>query len=173
MEYMREQKRDCIGYYEYNLKFDLFEEIIGEMTQTMPEYVSNSFSSIMTYIAENQIFEEDWEMFLKFFNKNQLLYHFYRGNRSLRLEHHRLRPDGSVYWGLGMVQIVSDPYTDTIKAFILIKDIDVSKREALTLQELSKQDSLTGLLNRATAIHAIRSTLKNSQGHQHPYYAGY
>jgi diguanylate cyclase (GGDEF)-like protein len=165
MEYMREQKKDCIGYYEYNLKFDLFEEIIGEMTQTMPEYVSNSFSSIMTYIAENHIFEEDREMFLKFFNKNQLLYHYYRGNRSLRLEHRRIRPDGSIYWGLGMVQIVSDPYTDTIKAFILIKDIDAAKREALNLQELSKQDSLTGLLNRATAIHAIRNTLKNSQGH--------
>ena len=165
MEYMREQKKDCIGYYEYNLKFDLFEEIIGEMTQTMPEYVTNSFSSIMSFIAEHHIFEEDREMFLKFFNKNQLLYHYYRGNRSLRLEHRRLRPDGSVYWGLGLVQIVSDPYTDTIKAFILIKDIDASKREALTLQELSKQDSLTGLLNRATAIHAIRNTLKNSQGH--------
>ncbi|GLC82700.1 diguanylate cyclase domain-containing protein [Lacrimispora brassicae] len=165
MEYMREQKKGCIGYYEYNLKFDLFEEIIGEMTQTMPEYVTNSFSSIMNYIAEHHIFEEDREMYLKFFNKNQLLYHYYRGNRSLRLEHRRLRPDGNVYWGLGLVQIVSDPYTDTIKAFILIKDIDASKREALTLQELSKQDSLTGLLNRATAIHAIRSTLKNSQGH--------
>ncbi|WP_312433090.1 sensor domain-containing diguanylate cyclase [Lacrimispora sp.] len=165
MEYMREQKKDCIGYYEYNLKFDLFEEIIGEMTQTMPEYVSNSFSSIMTYIAENHIFEEDREMFLKFFNKNQLLYHYYRGNRSLRLEHRRIRPDSTVYWGLGMVQIVSDPYTDTIKAFILIKDIDAAKQEALNLQELSKQDSLTGLLNRATAIHAIRNTLKNSQGH--------
>ena len=165
MEYMREQKKDCIGYYEYNLKFDLFEEIIGEMTQTMPEYVTNSFSSIMNYIAEHYIFEEDREMYLKFFNKNQLLYHYYRGNRSLRLEHRRLRPDGSVYWGLGLVQIVSDPYTDTIKAFILIKDIDAAKREALTLQELSKQDSLTGLLNRATAIHAIRSTLKDSQSH--------
>ena len=165
MEYMREQKKDCIGYYEYNLKFDLFEEIIGEMTQTMPEYVTNSFSSIMNYIAEHYIFEEDREMYLKFFNKNQLLYHYYRGNRSLRLEHRRLRPDGSVYWGLGLVQIVSDPYTDTIKAFILIKDIDAAKREALNLQELSKQDSLTGLLNRATAIHAIRSTLKDSQSH--------
>lgn len=165
MEYMREQKKDCIGYYEYNLKFDLFEEIIGEMTQTMPEYAVNSFSDIMNYIAEHHIFEEDREMYLKFFNKNQLLYHYYRGNRSLRLEHRRFRPDGSVYWGLGLVQIVSDPYTDTIKAFILIKDIDESKREALTLQELSEQDSLTGLLNRATAIRAIRHTLKNSQGH--------
>lgn len=165
MEYMREQKKDCIGYYEYNLKFDLFEEIIGEMTQTMPEYAVNSFSDIMSYIAEHHIFEEDREMYLKFFNKNQLLYHYYRGNRSLRLEHRRLRPDGSVYWGLGLVQIVSDPYTDTIKAFILIKDIDESKREALNLQELSEQDSLTGLLNRATAIRAIRHTLKNSQGH--------
>lgn len=122
----------------------------------MPEYVSNSFSSIMTYIAENHIFEEDREMFLKFFNKNQLLYHYYRGNRSLRLEHRRIRPDSTIYWGLGMVQIVSDPYTDTIKAFILIKDIDAAKREALNLQELSKQDSLTGLLNRATAIHVFQ-----------------
>ncbi|WP_200801279.1 PAS domain-containing protein, partial [Clostridium sp. Marseille-P2415] len=58
MEYMREQKKDCIGYYEYNLKFDLFEEIIGEMTQTMPEYAVNSFSDIMSYIAEHHIFEE-------------------------------------------------------------------------------------------------------------------
>lgn len=165
MEYMREQKKDCIGYYEYNIKYDLFEEIIGEMTQTMPEYAVNSFSEIMAYIAEHHIFEEDREMYLKFFNKNQLLYHYYRGNRSLRLEHRRLRPDGSVYWGLGMVQIVCDPYTDTIKAFILIKNIDESKRDALTLQEMSEQDSLTGLLNRAAAIRAIHHTLKNSQGH--------
>ncbi|MEY8357206.1 sensor domain-containing diguanylate cyclase [Lachnospiraceae bacterium 54-53] len=165
MEYMREQKKDCIGYYEYNLKYDLFEEIIGEMTRTMPEYAANSFTDTMTYIAEHHIFEEDREKYLKFFNKNQLLYHYYQGNRSLRLEHRRLKPDGTVYWGLGMVQIVCDPYTDTIKAFILIKDIDESKRDALSLQELSELDSLTGLLNRAASIRAIRHTLKNSQDH--------
>lgn len=165
MVYMREQKTDCIGYYEYNLKYDLCNEIIGETTLTIPESFSSTFSDTNNYIAEHYIFEEDREMYLKFFNKNQLLYHYYHGNRSLKLEHRRLRPNGSVYWALGMVQIVCDPYTDTIKAFILIKDIDESKRDALTLQELSKQDSLTGLLNRAATIRAIHHTLKNSQGH--------
>ncbi len=165
MEYMEEQKKDCIGYYEYNLKFDLFEEIIGETTQTMPENISNSFSDMINYIAEHRIFEEDKELYLKFFNKNQLLYNYYRGSRSLRLEHRRLRQDGTVYWGLGLIQLVSDPYTDTIKAFIFIKDIDKSKQEALSLQEMSERDSLTGLLNRAAAIRTIRSILKDSQGH--------
>lgn len=165
MEYMREQKKDCIGYYEYNLKFDLFEEIIGEITNTIPKYAINSFSDIMNYIAEHYIYYEDRDMYLKFFDKNQLLYHYYRGNRSLRLEHRRLRSDGSVYWGLGLVQIVSDPYTDTIKAFILFKDIDEVKREALNLQELSEMDSLTGLLNRATVIRAIRYALNNNHSH--------
>lgn len=165
MDYMEEQKKDCIGYYEYNLKFDLFEEIIGELTTNLPDYASNSFSDIMCFTAEQFIYEEDREMYLQFFNKEQLLSHYYRGNRSLRLEHRRLRPDGSIFWALGMVQIVSDPYTDTIKAFILIKDIDASKREAITLQELSELDSLTGLLNRATAIRSIRHALKNCQSH--------
>ncbi|MFT4106881.1 MAG: sensor domain-containing diguanylate cyclase [Lacrimispora sp.] len=165
MEYMEEQKKDCIGYYEYNLKFDLFEEIIGETTHNIPESISNSFSDMVNYIAEHHIFEEDREIYLKFFNKNQLLYDYYRGCRSLRLEHRRLRADGTVYWSLGLIQLVSDPYTDTIKAFIFIKDIDKSKQEALSLQEMSERDSLTGLLNRAAAIRTIRSILKDSQGH--------
>ncbi|GLB30332.1 hypothetical protein LAD12857_22550 [Lacrimispora amygdalina] len=164
-EYMREQKKDCIGYYEYNTKSDLFEEIIGEMTSNVPEDAKKSFSDIMNYIAEHEIYEEDKELYLNFFNKEYLLFQYYQGNRSLRLEHRRLRTDGSVCWTLGMVQIVTDPYTDTIKAFILIKDIDASKRETLTLHELSRQDCLTGLLNRSAAIHAIRLILNNNKGH--------
>lgn len=164
-EYMREQKKDCMGYYEYNLKYDLFEEIIGDMMNTLPEYALNSFSNAMSYIASHFVYEEDKEKYLKFFNKNQLLNHYCRGNCSLKLEHRRLREDGTIYWSLGLVQMVSDPYTDTIKAFILIKDIDEPKREALTLQELSELDSLTGLYNRPTAIRAITHILKNKKGH--------
>lgn len=165
MEYMNEQKKDCIGYYEYNLKYDIFEEIMGELSALLPEYARNSFTDIISYIAEHFIFEEDRERYLKAFNRNQLLYHYYSGSRTLQVEHRRLRPDGSTYWCSGLIQIVPDPYSDTIKAFILIKDIDEEKKEALTLQELSEQDSLTGLLNRRTAIHAIRRILKGGRGH--------
>lgn len=164
-EYMEEEKKDCIGYYEYNLKLDLFEEIIGELTNKLPPHTTNSFSDIIGILAEQYIYPEDQEAYLHFFNKDQLLYHYYRGNRSLRLEHRRLSNDGRTFWALATVQIVLDPYTDAIKAFILVKDIDATKREAITLQELSEMDSLTGLLNRATAIRTIRHTLKNSQNH--------
>ena len=138
---------------------------MGELTSTLPEYARNTFSDIINYIAEHFIYEEDRENYLKVFNRNQLLYHYYHGNRSLQTEHRRLRPDGTTYWCLGLIQIVPDPYTDTIKAFILIKDIDEEKKEALTLQEMSEQDSLTGLLNRGTSVRAIRHILKNSQDH--------
>lgn len=165
MEYMNEQKRNCIGYYEYNIKFDLFEEIIGELQAKLPDYASNTFSEIMGFVAEQFIYDEDKEMYLKFFNKDQLLHHYYKGNRSLHMEHRRIRSDGSIFWALGTVQIVCDPYTDSIKAFILIKDIDDTKREAISLQELSELDSLTGLLNRATAIRSIHHTFKNCPTH--------
>lgn len=165
MEYMHEQKKDCIGYYEYNTKFDIFEEIIGELAHSLPMNETSSFSEIMSYIAEHFIYEEDREAYLKFFNKDQLLYSYYQGNRSLKLEHRRLKSDGTIYWGLGMVQIVADPYTGNIKAFILIKDIDAAKREVLALQELSQQDALTGLLNRATAIRTIKHIFQSGQGH--------
>lgn len=165
MEYMEEQKKNCIGYYEYNIKFDLFEEIIGELKCNMPDYASNTFSDIMGYVAEHFIYEEDKEAYLKFFNKDQLLHHYYRGNRSLHMEHRRVKPDGSIFWANATVQIVCDPYNDSIKAFILIKDIDDSKREAISLQELSELDSLTGLLNRATAIRSIRHILKSCPTH--------
>ena len=158
-------KKDCIGYYEYNTKSDLFEEIIGEMTHNIPEDANHSFSDIMSYLAEHEIYEEDRELYLNFFNKDHLLSQYDKGNRSLKLEHRRLRPDGSVCWALGMVQIVADPYTDTIKAFILIKDIDAAKRETLSLHELSQQDCLTGLLNRAAAIRSIRHILSSNKGH--------
>lgn len=165
MLYMRGQKTDCIGYYECNLKYDLYSEIFGETACSIPEHASGSFSDAVSYTAEHRIFPDDKEMYLKFFNKNQLLSHYYRGSCSLELEYRRLRPDGGFYWTLGMVQIIYDSYTDTIRAFILIKNIDEAKRDALALQELSKHDSLTGILNRAAAIRAIHHTLRNSQVH--------
>lgn len=165
MEYMEEQKRNCIGYYEYNIKFDLFEEIIGELKSKLPDYASNTFSEIMEFVAEHFIYEEDRETYLKFFNKDQLLFQYYRGNRSLNIEHRRIKPDGSIFWALATAQIVCDPYTNSIKVFILIKDIDETKREAISLQELSELDSLTGLLNRATAIRTIRHILKSCPTH--------
>ncbi len=83
---MNEQKKDCIGYYEYNLKYDLFEEILGELTSTLPEYARNTFSDIIN-TSRNTSYERTAKTILILFNRNQLLYHYYHGNRSLQTEH--------------------------------------------------------------------------------------
>lgn len=165
IEYMKEQKKDCIGYYEYNLKYDLFEEIVGELTYNLPECSRNAFGDIIKYVAEHYIYEKDRKRYLEIFNRETLLNHYKEKNHSLQLEHRRIHSDGSIYWCLSTIQIVSDAYTDTAKAFILIKDVDEEKKAALSLKKLSERDCLTGLLNRGTAICEIRRILKSSQGH--------
>lgn len=68
-----------------------------------------------------------------------------QGIDEIKCEHQRVDNTGYVFWAVTEVQMIVDPYVRVVKAFLLIKDIDKEKKQAIKLKQLSETDWLTGL----------------------------
>lgn len=90
------------------------------------------------------------------------------GNAKYNLNIAAYARDGEVYWVVAKIQLVPDPFTLDVKAFILIKDIDAQKKKELELQSLIELDALTGLLNRGTVVKRVSEIMRQGGvGAQH------
>ncbi len=158
-------KEKAVAYYEYDLSDDSFESITGPAAARMLK--NYTFTSASRYISENFVYEDDQTAYLQMFSRENLMVQFYQGNMEFKLEHRRYRDNGSLYWAKTSVQLVQDPYSNHIKASILIKDIDATKKEQLQLVQLSKTDPLTGLLNRHELISQFEALIKSNPHEQH------
>lgn len=59
--------------------------------------------------------------------------------------------------------MISDPYTEDIRVFILVQDIDKEKKHQQKVKSQLENDSLTGLLNRGTVIKKIKQRLEQKE----------
>lgn len=161
------QQENSIGYYEFNLTKNIYEGNERRNSGALPANV-RSFSETVDYIAGHYVYQEDLPKYLSVFDREKLLGKYYSGQCEIHLEHRRVEPAGRVYWVTGHIQLVPDPYTSDIKAFILIRDIDAQKRQDLEMRNLIEQDALTGLLNRATVVTRVTEILRQSgEGAKH------
>lgn len=166
VQYFSVERENSIGYYEYNLTRDLYAGNREENIWQLPPEIS-TFTGAVNYVKEHLIYEEDLAKYTESFCREALLTKFYSGQQEVILEHRRKRKDGSPFWVLGTIQLLSDPYTSDIKAFVLIKDIDDYKKMELSLQNLIEQDALTGLLNRSAFIDKVKSVLARDTSARH------
>lgn len=160
------KKANQAGYYECNLLTDIVERYEGGEAFGVPEAVRQSFTGIIQYTLEHKIHPDDRENYRKFMDKARFVAHYYEKNAEMCLEHRRLRSDGSYFWAAAVVQVIKDPYSDGLKAFILIQDIDKEKQKAIHLEELSRKDPLTGLLNRNAVISRITEVIRTAPDKQ-------
>lgn len=154
------ESTDSIGYYEYNLTDDIFEQVTGVMSSRIPLSWRQSFTSISRYCADYCVHPEDREIYLEAFDRDNLLLQYYNGETNIQVEHRRFRNDGQIFWALGEIRLVFDPYSQKIKAFVLIHDIDYKKQEVLHLIKLSQTDYLTGIYNRRAFISHVSEKLQ-------------
>lgn len=161
--YFESQRAESIACYEYDLTNDIFESLEGEISNRLPQKVRKSFSKVAEYAADNFIIQEERENYLNFFSRNKLLSEYYSGKRELKFEHIRKEANGNMFWACAIIQLVSEPYTNNIKASVLIKNIDKEKQNILKLKLLSSTDPLTGILNRTAVINKINEIFKESK----------
>lgn len=160
-------KPECIGYYEYNLTRNIFEKASGKLYCAIPKDIL-SFSESVVYIGEHFVVKEDREKYYRIFDRDKLLIRFYdQIYEEICLEHRRINENGKILWAEASVQLIEDPYTDDIKAFILIKDIDKRKKKELLFKSRMELDPLTELLNRGTMIARIREVLQTNSTGRH------
>lgn len=161
IQFFKAQQENSIGYYEFNLTKNTYEGNERRNSGALPLNVK-SFSGTVNYIANHYVYEEDLPDYLSVFDREKLLGKFYSGQCEIQLEHRRIGAEGGVYWVAAKIQLVPDPFTQDVKAFILINNIDEQKKRELEMQSLIELDALTGLLNRGTVVKRVSEHLRLS-----------
>ena len=148
-QYNQSQMRSALMYYECNLSRNLLDKIDGADALRFPPEALDSYDGLYRYVVDELLWPEDRAVYETYFRRSRLMEQFEDGKRELGMECRRKDPRGRPFWVLVTVQILPDPYSDDVKAFILVKNIDAEKRREMELQARSQQDPLTGCLNRA------------------------
>lgn len=163
----KEQEENSLGYYEYNLTKNRFVSVVGVDSSQLPPDVMDSYTRSTRYTLLHLIREEDKQYFYETFGRDFMLKRYSNGERSFQHETQILKNNGSLYWISITVQMLPDPYTNDLMLFVLLKNIDDEKRKSLSMQQLSEQDSMTGLYNRKSFIKHVSKKLKNAPDLKH------
>lgn len=157
-QYFKSQEGKTIGFYEYNLTKDLFDEETGDVP---PDYLQplKKYTETVEYIARHFVHEDHKENFYKFFNRESLLARYYDGQTRGTLDYLRKRSDGSLYWVRAITLLLEDPYSDDIRLFMMTQDVDREKREDMKLRSRMERDGMTELYNREAFVSRVTKVL--------------
>jgi len=143
-----EMPADGMNYYEYDLTRDVYISEAGHMLPPLPQEVRGTLSQAVDHLALYHVLYADDSIFRTFFDRKRLLEIYEHGLRSDRTEFRRADAQGQPFWTLASVQLIADPFSRSVRCFLLLKDIDEQKRNELLVRARSLTDPLTGLLNR-------------------------
>ncbi|MDO4553242.1 MAG: sensor domain-containing diguanylate cyclase, partial [Bacillota bacterium] len=149
-------------YMEINLTKDLIEreENLGEENQGR---TGRRLTDFVEYGKTHITYEEDLPLFISFFDRQRLL-DLYGSGRTEDQVKYRAVIDGRPQWFFVELQMVRDPFTNDVKAFVVYTNIDDALRERERLASAAERDSMTGLYNHATAQKLIESILAQDSG---------
>ncbi|MFR1449281.1 MAG: GGDEF domain-containing protein [Beduini sp.] len=147
---------------ECDLTSDIIEEKIGELSSVC----LTSFSKTIAYFKK-LIIEQDQQQFDDFFNIETLTLVSQHQNNDLTLEFKQIAMNGEAFYAKADVHLIVDPFTNHLKASILIKNIHHQKELLRTLKQRSIEDSLTGLYNRKAMIEEVNQFLIRNPKHMH------
>ena len=148
-----------VCYLEINLTRDTVERVEGrvEIRARLRTY-SPVFSRLMQERLVTTVPEEEQADYLRFFNPRRLLSLYANSTFSDVLEF-RSSISGTLQWYRGEIQMTRYPYSDDIKAFFILSDVDAKRQETERLKLLAQRDSLTNALNRQTMESMISQAL--------------
>lgn len=163
--YFSMQRKNSLAYCEYNLTRDVFQ-CLEDNSHFMPNG-SLSLQEFVEFMKQN-IAEEDSTAFVNAFRREQMILQYYEDGGEMEIEY-RWKSDSGFVWVSNIIQLITDPATDDIKAFILIKNVDQAKQELAQLQNQAECDGLTGLLNRTYFTKYVTTFLEQSAGVNHAF----
>lgn len=153
---------NSIAYTEVNLTQDRVE-LFSSIAHKKPDILLKvPYSVAVEKESSTQIFPEDVNRFLNFFDPKLLLSLYYDQIFELSFEY-RSKITGEYEWYKATVKMVNYPYTDEVKAFINIVNINAEKIEQLSLEAKATKDPLTKISNRSTLEKEINNKLSEIQ----------
>lgn len=136
------------AYIEFDLTQNRLELQKGGLIDRFPPLEEQTMETAMRYFIEHWVHPEDREKIRNCSARDRLLAAYFSGVTPEKIEYRHLNDSGGYDWVRFSVQMLPDPYSSSIRAFLLLRDIDARKREELVLQDRLRTDPLTGALNR-------------------------
>lgn len=131
---------------------------IISMYSTPDEYLRDAASTIVSDEAARDYFRA--------INAKTLQEQFSNGLRSQSMDYLRRMPDDTEKWVRSDFHLLLDPVNACLSLIILLRDIDLEKKEYAQLLHAAQRDPITELLNRDTALRLIKSHLASATGTQ-------
>ncbi len=147
-------------YFDADLTADLIENIGGSLPGTLFPPAGCRHSKAVEN-GLKLLDEAQRPRAAEFFSREHLLTAFSDGVRHLS-EQWCIGAEGAAKWFNSDIQMILDPYSVHIRAYISLNDITDEKADALKLQKQAETDGMTGLYNRITAERLIKQRLQSS-----------
>lgn len=126
----------------------------GELMTVPPQL--NDMEKFNAYMAKTYIYAEDREAFLRLTDVERLRSAYAREVRSETLECRRVH-DGEPAWMLATVELLADPCSMNVRAFLTLEDIEERKRREAIERQRTATDELTGLLTRTAFVSRVEA----------------
>ena len=158
-----EQGEKHLGLLEVDITADIIELQSGRMAPPGVRMEGKSLTAFAKQMVEMKFMEEDKAEGIVFFSPSFLLQQYGNGFHALERTWKMVFRGGSIGWVRVSVELILEPYTGHIKAFIKLTDITIEKETQMMVKLRAEQDGMTGLLNRATLENKVRACLEIDQ----------
>ena len=121
-----------------------------------------SYTDFINYTKDKYIYEDDVEMFEKYFNIDNLIKSYNNDNKEIKMRYRRFNFDNnSNIWSEIYVYLTRNDETDDIVGILFVLDVDNIVKEELKLKYDAEIDGLTGIYNKSTTEKKIKECIMN------------
>lgn len=151
-------------YFECDLTASIIEYAQGAMLEAFPDCVGQNTTELVRQCNGRYTYLQDRDLAKEFLARQRLLAAFANGVSEDAIEFRTLYADDTPRWTRMSVEMVTDPFSKNIRAFVLIQDIDEEKTAELGMLKRAQTDQMTGVYNKATTEQLIRQALAQRKG---------
>jgi len=147
--------------YEVDLTGDRFLAIKGTPFFGMPDILPEDMGNLSDYLEEYMLPKEEAGAVSRLLNRDWLLDQYERENSTHTLEFRR-NTMGMLHWTQLEIQLLTEPYSDNVLAFLMFQDIEEEKKLRQLGESRVHGDELTGLMSRSTFTDSFTRILESS-----------
>lgn len=151
-----------LDVYEIDVTTNTLESLTKNKQPGDPDLIGADYNEARKRFASSCVHADDREVFLHMSDPSTLIVAYQNQDAQLDCEYRRTDMGDESVWVSSTTNVLKDPTTGDMKAFIYVKNINKEKKKELALKCQAEQDPLVGIYNRVTAQGLITEFLENT-----------
>lgn len=150
---------DTIAFYIVNLTKNRFEKC--QINNGLCAYAEPGapYEEFVRQHINDYVKEEYHSAFLRKFSLNSVWQAISNEETEITCEYEMLHADGTAFWALTVMRLITDCISGNQKGILYVKDIDKQKRLELEMRDKAQRDDMTGFYNKSAFIANVEQIL--------------